>query len=33
MELSELSAVPLVFPGTSGYPLQRGVQAGLKVEF
>ena len=25
--------VPLVFPGTSGYPLQRGVQAGLKVEF
>ena len=23
----------LAFPGTSGYPLQRGVQAGLKVSF
>jgi hypothetical protein len=23
----------LAFPGTSGYPLQRGVQAGLKVTF
>src|SRR5262249_13418431 len=24
---------PLSSPGTSGYPLQRGVQAGLKVSF
>jgi hypothetical protein len=25
--------VALAFPGTTGYPLQRGVQAGLKVTF
>jgi hypothetical protein len=24
---------PLAFPGTTGYPLQRGVQAGVKVSF
>ncbi len=24
---------PLAFPGTTGYPLQRGIQAGLKVSF
>jgi len=24
---------PLVFPGTSGYPLQRSLQAGVKVSF
>jgi hypothetical protein len=23
----------LAFPGTTGYPLQRGVQAGVKVAF
>jgi hypothetical protein len=26
-------AAPLAFPGTTGYPLQRSLQAGLKVSF